>query len=523
MMVVRLIHQAMPTSKPVIAIAGLACETSTFTPSRTDAAAFHPQRGDQIIARYPFLDPSTRLGGLASWRGILTGHALPGGIVTREAFESLSTEIRNGLRDIVATGTRLDGLWLDIHGAMCVEGMDDCEAELLRRVRDVVGPDTVISASMDLHGNVSRELAHGLDLVTCYRMAPHEDELETKERACRNLVKWLGLRGHPSGMPLRPYKAWVPVPILLPGEQTSTRDQPAKRIYAAVPEVEAADGVLDAAIWVGYAWADEPRNRAAVVVTGWDRDAIARGAERLARLFWDARAEFRFVAPTGSFGECLDAALASSSRPYFISDSGDNPTAGGSGDVTWGLTQLLARPEFKDPSGPTVIYGSVPGPEAIRIAIEAGVGAIVTVTAGAEVDNIHAGPITMTGRVHAIKHGDRHAVVEVVLQVGSVFAILTKLRKPYHRERDFTELDLRPRSADIVVVKIGYLEPELYDMSSHWMLALTPGGVDQDLERLGHKRIHRPMWPFDREFDKEPDLSARFIPASDMPLVGPDE
>jgi microcystin degradation protein MlrC len=310
---------------------------------------------------------------------------------------------------------------------------------------------------------------------------------------------------------------------LLPGEQTSTRDQPAKRIYAAVPEVEALGRVLDAAIWVGYAWADESRNRAAVVVTGWDGVAVALGAERLARLFWDARAEFKFVAPTGTFDECLDAALASRSRPYFISDSGDNPTAGGSGDVTWGLKQLLARPEFGDPAGPTVIYASVPGPQAVQTAVEAGIGATVTVTAGAEVDNIHAGPITMTGRVHAIKHGDRHAIVEVVIQVGGVYAILTKLRKPYHCERDFTELDLRPRAADIVIVKIGYLEPDLYDMAADWMLALTPGGVDQELERLGHRWIRRPMWPFDKVFNKEPDLSARFIPMSSEPLSGPDE
>jgi microcystin degradation protein MlrC len=155
--------------------------------------------------------------------------------------------------------------------------------------------------------------------------------------------------------------------------------------------------------------------------------------------------------------------------------------------------------------------------------VEAGVGAIITVTAGAEVDNIHAGPLTMTGRVHSIKHGDKDAVIEVVLQIGSVFAILTKLRKPYHHEQDFTDLNLSPRSADIVIVKIGYLEPELYDMAKDWMLALTPGGVDQDLERLGHHRIRRPMWPFDKKFEKQPDLSARMISMSNDPLTGPDE
>ncbi|KAK5989369.1 Microcystinase C-like protein [Cladobotryum mycophilum] len=509
----------MTARRPVIAVAGLACETSTFTPSRTLAPAFHPKRGDEIAQRYEFLHADKPLGKEAEWKGALIGHALPGGVVTRDAFETLSSEIVQRLGDIVAEGP-VDGLWFDIHGAMCVEDVDDVEAELLRRVRAVIGPDVIVSASMDLHGNVSRELAHMCDLITCYRMAPHEDTMETKERACRNLLDVL----KPSSPGQRPLKAWIPIPILLPGEQTSTRDEPAKHIYAAVPDVEAQEGVLDAAIWVGYAWADEPRDRAVIVVTGWDEEAVSKGAEKLANLFWDARADFKFVAPTGSFAECLDAAVASppEDRPFFISDSGDNPTAGGSGDMTWGLTRLLERPEFKSASGPTVIYASVPGPKAIETCVTAGVGATVTVTAGAEIDNIHAPPLTMTGRIHSIKHGDRDAIVEVVLQIGSVFAILTKLRKPYHKEKDFTDLDLKPRSADIVIVKIGYLEPQLYDMSRGWMLGLTPGGVDQDLKRLGHHRIRRPMWPFDEHFDKSPDLKTVWIAKSNEPLTGPD-
>ena len=501
--------------RPVIAVAGLAIETSTFTPTRTQAPAFHPDRGDEVVRRYPFL---ADLAERADFRGALIGHALPGGIVARDAYEDLAGEIVDRLRDIVAAGP-VDGLWYDIHGAMVVEGLDDAETDLLGRIRAVVGPDVIVSASMDLHGNVTRELAHQVDLVTCYRMAPHEDALETKERAVRNLVDVLTTR--PAGAQ-RPVKAWIPIPVLLPGEQTSTRIEPAASLYAQVPEVEATEGVLDAAIWVGYAWADQPRDRAVTVVTGWDRDAVAAGAERLARAFWDAREDFVFVAPTGSFDECLAAALApGAARPYFVSDSGDNPTAGGSGDMTWGLTRVLERPEFQDPSGPVVIYASVPGPAAVAAAEAAGVGATVTVTAGAEVDDLHAGPLTMTGRVHAVKHGDRDAETEVVLQVGSVYAILTKHRKPYHHEHDFTDLDLDPRHADVVIVKIGYLEPELFDMAADWMLALTPGGVDQDLERLGHHRIERPMFPYDRVFPVAPDLRARIVPASNEPLGAP--
>jgi microcystin degradation protein MlrC len=193
---------------------------------------------------------------------------------------------------------------------------------------------------------------------------------------------------------------------------------------------------------------------------------------------------------------------------------GDNPTGGGAGDVTWTLHKILERPEFKSENGPSLIYASLPGPEFVAKAIEAGVGGKVDAEAGAAIDSRYAPPIRLKGTVEAIVEGDEHAETEVVVKVGSVHVIVTKKRKPYHYEKDFTRLGLDPRHTDIVVVKIGYLVPELYDMRADWVMALTPGGVDQDLERLGYKRINRPMYPIDMDM-KEPDLSARLVPSSD--------
>lgn len=490
---------------PRIAIAGLAIESSTFSPALTHEEAFHAKTGDAIFSSYPFLAPDSLNRRRAQWIPTLVGRSLPGGIVTREAYESL---VKKTL-DMLKENGPYDGLFFDIHGAMSVVGLDDPEGDFIVRIREVIGTEPLISTSMDLHGNVSWRLAKNTDLITCYRMAPHEDALESDKRAVDNLLSRIE-----SGKGKPKYKAWIPVPILLPGEKTSTRIEPAKSLYAKVAPATAQEGVIDAAIWVGYAWADEPRNHAVVMVTGDDKEKVSGTAEDLAQSFWDVRSDFVFVAPTASLHESLDQAIASDEQPFMISDSGDNPTAGGAGDVTWSLKEILSRPEFKSAEGPSLIYASIPGPELIEKAVEAGVGKEVDAYAGASVDDRYAPPVRLTGVVEAIEYGDRDAETEVVVKVGSVQVIVTKKRKPYHHESDFTRLGLNPRETDIVVVKIGYLVPELYDMRAGWLLALTPGGVDQNLERLGYERINRPMYPLDKNMDN-PDLSVQLVPSSD--------
>ncbi len=487
---------------PRIAIAGLAIESSTFSPALTQEAAFQAKYGAAVYTAYPFMSPDSSLRKRAIWIPTIVGKSLPGGAVTREAYESL---VRKTLDSLKKNGP-YDGLFFDIHGAMSVVGLDDPEGDFISRIREVIGKEVLVSTSMDLHGNVSWRLAQNTDLITCYRMAPHEDAMQTKKRAVENLLARLE-----SGKGKPAYKAWIPIPILLPGEKTSTRIEPAKTIYQAVAPTAAQPGIVDAAIWVGYAWADEPRNHAVVMVTGDDQNKVKQAAEQLAKSFWNARSGFSFVAPTGTLKESLDKAIASNKHPYFISDSGDNPTAGGAGDVTWTLREILARPEFKTDNGPSLIYASIPGPNLVKKAIAAGVGNQVDGEAGAQVDARFAPPVRLAGKVEAIEYGDKNAETEVVVKVGSVHVIVTQKRKPYHKEIDFTRLGLNPRKSDIVVVKIGYLEPELYAMRADWLLALTPGGVDQNLERLPYRRIKRPMFPLDKNF-KEPDLSAKMVP-----------
>lgn len=495
---------ASRTALPRIAVCGISLEASTFSPALTTAAMLAPRRGPEVLDAWDFWREGGSLADRAEWIGILQARSIAGGAIPADDYALLKAEILAGLVARVGEAP-LDGVVLDIHGAASVVGLDDMEGDLALAVRAVVGPDCLISSGMDLHGNVSRTLAETLDLLTTYRTAPHVDWQETKERAARNLVDRLAL---PPGR-RRPAKAWVPVPILLPGEMTSTRQEPATSLYARVPQIEALDGILDAGIWIGYPWADEPRNGAVVMVVGDDASLAMSEATELARVLWERREEFGFVAPTGSLEEVLAAAIAATAGPYVISDSGDNPTAGGAGDVTWTLAELLASSDLAE-SGKRAIYASIPDAAGALAAAEAGVGADVRLSLGARVDARPAPPVEVTGEVVAVVPTDDN--LEVVVRTPAVDVILTRRRRPYHLEADFTRLGLDPRRADIVVVKIGYLEPELFDLAADWMLALTPGGVDQDLARLGHTRIRRPMFPLDDVSSVDPLAGAVLFP-----------
>ena len=110
---------------------------------------------------------------------------MPGGAVTRQAYESLVNKTLDSLRKHLP----YHGLLFDIHGAMSVVGLDDPEGDFIKRIREVIGSKPIISTSMDLHGNVSMSLAKNSDLITCYRMAPHEDAMDTKKRAVENLLQ----------------------------------------------------------------------------------------------------------------------------------------------------------------------------------------------------------------------------------------------------------------------------------------------------------------------------------------------
>jgi microcystin degradation protein MlrC len=172
---------------------------------------------------------------------------------------------------------------------------------------------------------------------------------------------------------------------------------------------------------------------------------------------------------------------------------------------------LLAVDELTSGAA-TAIHASITDPDAVKACAAAGVGGEVSVLAGGKVDSGPSGPVPLAGTVFSISEDPVGGTVAVV-RVGGLHAILTSRRKPYHHIADFTLLGLDPAATDLVIVKIGYLEPELYELAEDWLLALTPGGVDQDLLRLGHHGVRRPLFPFDPEM-ADPELVPELLKGS---------
>ena len=335
-----------------------------------------------------------------------------------------------------------------MHGAMNVSGMDDAEGDWIGAAREVVGPDCLVVASYDLHGNLTERIIDALDGMSAFRTAPHIDVLETKQRACTLLLN--ALKGG-----TRPQLVWVPVPVVLPGEMTSTDDEPARSLYRSLPQIDAVDGVLDASLLVGYVWADEPRAGASVVMTGTDAAVLEREAAQLATRYWEARADFHFGVPAGSLAWCLEQFTALENRPVVLSDSGDNPTGGGVGDKTFVLEELLEQN-----LGGAIVAGLADAP-AVKTCYESGVGAELELSLGATLDPGTSRPLHVRAHVVYLHSAETECERQVVIRIGAVTVILSAARRPYHYPEDIETLGVKLPKTRLLVVKSGYLTAEL--------------------------------------------------------------
>lgn len=469
-----------------IATGGIHIECSTYNPVLTRTEDFRVLRGDALLGApyFSFLSDYP-----AEFLPLLHARAVPGGPIAQETYVALRDEFLERLKAVLP----VEGVYLAMHGAMFVEGMEDAEGDWICRTRELVGDDCFISASYDLHGNLSQRILDALDMYSTYRTAPHIDVEATMRRSVSMLVKSLETG-------IRPSIVWCRIPVLLPGERTSTEDEPARGLYGSLPAIDAKPGIWDASLMVGYVWADEPRATAATVMTGTDQELLTQEAATLAQAYWDARDRFAFGTTTGSIEGCVERAIAGPSAPAIIADSGDNPTGGGVGDRADVLRELI-RQKAED-----CIVAAITDRPATEAAFAAGVGATLALNIGATLDTEGSTPVAVTATVLNLVEGDALPEREAVLKIDGITLVVSARRRPYHNLSDFSRLGLEPRDRRILVVKSGYLSPELAPIAAPSLMALSAGVVDQDVEHLVRTRTPMPVYPCQKDFDWQPKV-----------------
>jgi len=423
-------------------------------------------------------------------------HIAPSGTVEEAAY----LQLRGELLDRLGSAGPIDGVCLLLHGAMLVENIWSGDTDLVREVRARVGNAMPISVRLDLHANLNEEFANKADIWTGFRTAPHRDARETLDRALTLLVSSIRADS-------RPRSAFVRVPLLLQGEKATTDVEPMRSHMAMARRIEQQPGILNAEVFVGFGWADSPNAGSSVAVIARDEahlPAARRYALQLAQAMWDRRDEFTFDQEVAeSVDAAIDLGLRATHSGVFLTDSGDNPTAGTPGDSTYFLSRLLAL------QVPDAVLAGIPDASAARVCFEAGTGATVTVSLGGKWDSLRTGPLELTGTVTHLFAGDPASGVSpmATLRVGGVHVIITALRKAFVSLDDFRNAGLDALAHKLVVVKLGYLMPALRDAAPREIMALSPGYADMQLERLPFRYVTRPIFPLDPDFSWQPSVT----------------
>ncbi len=467
---------------------GIRHESNTFSTIPVTMDDFTIWRGQEVLdERQPW---SEYLLEQKDVELIPTTHAYawPGGIVARDVYETVKGEILDGIRK----AGHLDGVYMDMHGAIHVDGYEDAQADLVKSIRELVGEDVVISASFDLHGNVSDEFASGLDLMTAFRTAPHRDGAETKLRSVKNLMRVLR-----EG--LDPKMSRVEIPILVPGEKSITEVEPLHSIYASLDSIERLDGILDASILVGYAWADLPRSAMRVYVVAEDEEHLEQASEiacDLSSQIWNARGRMELDVESGPIDKMITRAYELPESTVFISDSGDNTTAGAPGDNPQVIKALL------EAGAKNALFAGLVDKDAFDKCVSAGEGARLDLTVGGVKDNVFGSPVDIDATVLKVTDD------AVLIQSDSLKIALLDRRDSFTTVAQFTELGLDPLSFKVVVVKLGYLYPELRDIAPVHLMALTSGFCNLDMCSLPFSKVRRPVYPLDKDMNWTPTALA---------------
>ena len=504
-----------------VAAAQIAHETSAFSAVETDLGAFAASgiyRGQDIIETAR--GTNTEFGGFitgAAAQGfdlipILAVWATPSGLVTAEAIEYLTGLVGDGLRRVMAEGA-LDGVLLALHGAMVTEIDDDGDGYILQTVREIIGPDVPLVATLDLHANISARMVDLADVLVGYDTYPHIDMAERAEEASAILARLM--RGE-----IRPTPALRKPPMLPTSQRMTTERMPMRALMERAHLFEENPRVINVTVAGGFPLGDNPDAGLGIVVTADDDpDLAAELANELATEAWLLRDGFVGGVATFEHAAELIASLDREqdvnmpvSGPLVLVDIADNPWSGGPGDSVELLRFLFAQRV----KGAAVAL--VRDPEVVREAIAAGPGGKITVDLGGKTDRLHGDPLPVRAHVKLLSDGrytnDGPMMTGLTVDLGPTALLLCEPAvgpsvpavEVLVTTRAETPVDLNvfrchgiePTRHRVLGLKgKGHFRAAFEPIARRVVLVEGPGTTGADLSRLTFRKVRRPIWPLD--------------------------
>jgi microcystin degradation protein MlrC len=483
-----------------IAIGGIQHETNTFAGSRAGLDEFLQAdawpgllRGAELVPGVTGInlpiagasDAARRLG--HDIVPLLWCAAQPSGVVTREAFETISAELLARL----AAALPLDGVYLDLHGAMVCEHLDDADGELLARVRALLGDAVPLVASLDFHANAGGRQTQEASALVTYRSYPHVDMAESGERALRVLHELI-VRGV-----ARPPRALALAPFLIPLTAQTTLIDPMRALLQACERRERADGLLALNLTPGFPLADVAHAGPAVCGFGLDADAVALAVRDIAALLQEAEGDFDGTGLSVAAAVELAAACVSrAERPIVLADTQDNPGAGGDADTTSLLQACIAA------RLPGILAGVFCDPESAARAHASGVGAVFDGAVAGRLGIAREQPLQGRFRVRALGDGNftgtgpfyrgtRMALGAMALLEFQGASIVVASRKQQAADQAmFRHLGVEPAGAKVLILKSSvHFRADFSALAGRIAIVHAPGRSPADPAALEFRKL----------------------------------
>ncbi|MCZ8123928.1 MAG: M81 family metallopeptidase [Magnetospirillum sp.] len=481
-----------------IAVGTFQHETNTFAPTKADRGAFVDGGGWPSMVRGAAIPPAFEgmnvpIAGFiqaAQGRGhslvpLICANATPSAHVTDDVF----AEVVDAMCADLAKALPVDAVYLDLHGAMVTESLEDGEGEVLARVRAVVGARVPIVASLDLHANVTQRMVDQSDGLVAYRTYPHVDMADTGARACDLLDSILK-----SGA--RPAKFFRQLPFIIPITAQCTFIEPGAAIYKRLAEIEATSGAV-LSYCSGFPAADIRDCAPAVFGYGVDARKAAEATEALYRVVADSERDY--VAEIYSPEDAIRRAMAkggANGKPVVLADTQDNPGAGGNGDTT-GLLAAMLRLRPKD-----AVLGMLIDPESAKRAVEVGVGNTAPFRLGAisgwpgvvpierpfKVERIGTGEFLCTGPFYG---GSRMKLGPMALLEAEGVRVVLACKKVQAADQEmFRHLGIEPIRQKLVAVKSSvHFRADFQPIAEEVLVVASPGPNPADPALLDWKRL----------------------------------